>query len=127
MVKRVDKDRGSGKEMPTCGDGEHPERELAASGVEEASIERAARMLRAVADAERLKLLELLSREELCVTEIAGVSGQGISTVSQRLRLLRGEGLVKRRRSGKHVFYSLADRHVADLISNVLAHADEPH
>jgi DNA-binding transcriptional ArsR family regulator len=47
------------------------------------------------------------------------------STVSQRLRILRSEGLVVRRREGKHIFYALADRHVADLLNNALAHAEE--
>ena len=52
-------------------------------------------------------------------------SGEKFSTVSQRLRLLRGEGLIVRRREGTHLFYALADRHVADLIHNALAHAGE--
>ena len=51
--------------------------------------------------------------------------GEKFSTVSQRLRLLRGEGLVHRRREGTHIYYALADRHVVDLIHNALAHAAE--
>ena len=51
--------------------------------------------------------------------------GEKFPTVSQRLRLLRTEGLVRRRRDGNHLFYSLADRHVADLVHNALAHAAE--
>ncbi|HEV3082290.1 MAG TPA: helix-turn-helix domain-containing protein, partial [Gemmataceae bacterium] len=51
--------------------------------------------------------------------------GEKFSTVSQRLRMLRTEGLVKRRRAGNHLFYALSDRHVADLVQNALAHADE--
>ena len=47
------------------------------------------------------------------------------STVSQRLRILRSEGLIVRRRAGNHIYYSLADRHVADLIHNGLAHASK--
>lgn len=83
-------------------------------------------MLHAVGDVSRLKLLELLSRGEMCVTEIAAVTDDGLSTVSQRLRLLRSEDLVTGRREGKHVFYSLADRHVAELLLSVLRHAAEP-
>lgn len=51
--------------------------------------------------------------------------GEKFSTVSQRLRILRSEGLVSRRREKSHVFYALADDHVKDLVSNALAHADE--
>jgi DNA-binding transcriptional ArsR family regulator len=76
-------------------------------------------------DAARLRILELLKRQELCVTEIVAALGEKFTTVSQRLRLLRGEGLVVRRREGNHLYYALADRHVVDLIRNALAHANE--
>jgi ArsR family transcriptional regulator len=72
-----------------------------------------------------LRLLELLSGGECCVTEIVQALGEKFSTVSQRLRLLRSDGLVRRRRAGTHIFYALADQHVLDLIQNALAHADE--
>jgi ArsR family transcriptional regulator len=76
-------------------------------------------------DPARLRILEMLASRELCVTEIVTALGERFSTVSQRLRLLRTEGLVSRRRKGTHLFYALADRHVADLIQNALAHATE--
>lgn len=87
--------------------------------------ERAAGMLSAAGDPARLGLLERLAGGELCVTEIAERTGDAMPTVSQRLRLLRREGLVAARRDGKHVFYSLADGHVRDLLANVLRHAAE--
>jgi ArsR family transcriptional regulator, lead/cadmium/zinc/bismuth-responsive transcriptional repressor len=90
-----------------------------------ASLERAARLFRAIGDAPRLRILELLKKREMCVTEIVAVVNEKFSTVSQRLRILRGEGLVVRRRAGNHIHYGLADRHVADLILNALAHAAE--
>lgn len=107
---------------PGCGVHEHdvrPEGGVFGAG----DFERAGRMLRAAGDASRLRLLEALSRGEMCVTEIAALTGEGLSTVSQRLRLLRGEDLVVRRREGRHVFYSLSDAHVADVILSVLDHA----
>jgi DNA-binding transcriptional ArsR family regulator len=67
----------------------------------------------------------MLTAGELCVTEIVAAMKEKFSTVSQRLRILRSEGLVIRRRSGTHLYYALADRHVTDLIQNALAHADE--
>lgn len=47
------------------------------------------------------------------------------STVSQRLKILRDEGLVYRKRDGNHLIYGLADRHVADLVQTALEHAFE--
>jgi ArsR family transcriptional regulator, lead/cadmium/zinc/bismuth-responsive transcriptional repressor len=89
------------------------------------ALERAARIFRAAGDAARLRLLDQLLEGERCVTELADSVGANLSTVSQQLRTLRSEELVLTRREGKHVYYSLADQHVADLITNVLAHARE--
>jgi ArsR family transcriptional regulator len=82
-------------------------------------------MLSAAGDPARLRLLDLLAAGERCVSEIAADSGDAMPTVSQRLQLLRREGLLRSRREGKHVFYSLADAHVLELIDNVLRHAAE--
>lgn len=95
-----------------------------------AAFERAAAIFRAMGDVSRLRLLAQLAEGERCVSDLA--AGEGISTVSQRLRLLRADGLVSRRRQGKHIFYALSDAHVAELIANALEHAaeapgDHPH
>ena len=90
-----------------------------------ASRDRAVGIFRALGDASRLRLLELLARSECCVTELVDALGEKFSTTSQRLRILRAAGLIRRRRERTHIFYALADRHVADLIHNALAHADE--
>jgi DNA-binding transcriptional ArsR family regulator len=90
------------------------------------AFERAASLFRAAGDLERLRLLERLAEGEWCVSELAAAGQDELSTVSQRLRLLRAEGLVARRRDGKHIYYSLADRHVAELIDSALQHASEP-
>lgn len=87
--------------------------------------ERAACIFRALGDTARLQLLALLAEGELCVTDISDRLGDNLPAVSQRLKLLRSERIVKQRREGKHMFYSLADRHVAELISNALEHANE--
>lgn len=92
-----------------------------------AELERAAGYLRAAGDPARLKVLVQLASGERCVSELADSSGEGLSTTSQRLKLLRAEGLVVRRREGKHVFYALSDRHILDLVLGVLEHAREPH
>lgn len=107
---------------PACNTGDHKHPEAA---VPPASLERAAQLFRAMGDAQRLRLLDLLKGRELCVTEIVAAAGEKFSTISQRLRVLRQEGLVARRRDGNHIYYGLKDRHVADLILNALAHAAE--
>jgi ArsR family transcriptional regulator len=89
------------------------------------ALDRASRLFRAMGDAPRLQLLCLLSRGEVCVGELVTTLKDKFSTVSQRLRILRSEGLVSRRREGSHVYYALADDHVKTLVSNALAHAEE--
>ncbi len=63
-----------------------------------------------------------LSREELCVHDLAALLGMSVSAVSHHLRSLRQMHLVKNRRDGKRVFYSLDDDHVAGLIRQSLDH-----
>ncbi|AKF11418.1 ArsR/SmtB family transcription factor [Sandaracinus amylolyticus] len=110
-------------EKPTCRHDDAPARR---GSVGTLALARAAALFRACGDPERLRLLERLSQGEFCVSELAAESGEGLSTVSQRLRLLRTEGLVSRRREGKHIYYALSDQHVADLIQSALEHALEP-
>ncbi len=89
------------------------------------AVERAAGLFRAAGDPARLRILERMMGREVCVSELAAVESEAMSTVSQRLRLLRADGLVSRRREGRHVYYSLADDHVAQLVKNALDHASE--
>src|SRR5262245_57455510 len=110
---------------PSCKNGDHEPTRRPAHFPDAASVERAAQLFRALGDAQRLRLLEFLKHGERCVTEIVAASQEKFSTVSQRLRILRGEGLLLRRREGTHIYYALADRHVAGLIRNALAHAHE--
>jgi DNA-binding transcriptional ArsR family regulator len=93
--------------------------------VSEEAYERAAGFFRAAGDIARLKLLTRLADGEWCVTELAQAAHVTLPTVSQQLRLLRAEGLVKRRRVAKHVYYALADAHIRDLLRSALDHAAE--
>lgn len=88
-------------------------------------IDRASALFRAMGEPSRLKLLAMLDQGERCVGEIADSLSDKLSTVSQRLKVLRAEGLISRRREGKHLFYCLADNHVSLLLRNALAHAGE--
>lgn len=82
-------------------------------------------MFRAIGDMERLRLIVLLARGPACVTELANAEGETLSTISQRLRVLRTENLIVRDRHGKHIHYRLADQHIAELVANVMEHARE--
>ncbi len=88
--------------------------------------ERTAGIFRAMGDVNRLRLLSVLNGHEMCVTELTETLKDNLPAISQRLKLLRSERLVRTRRQGKHVYYRLADEHIAQLISNGLAHGSEP-
>ena len=88
-------------------------------------LESAAAMLRAAGDAGRLRLLLRLAEGERCVSELADAEGEKLATVSARLQQLHGARLVNRRREAKHVYYALADGHVARLLRDLLDHAAE--
>jgi len=90
------------------------------------ACERAAAIFRALGDTNRMRLLSLLMVRELCVSEITAFLKDNLSAVSQRLKLLRSERIVISRRDGKHIYYSLTDEHVRQMISNALEHGDEP-
>jgi DNA-binding transcriptional ArsR family regulator len=87
--------------------------------------DRAARMLSAAGEPSRLALLEQLEGRELCVSDLVTITGDPMPTISQRLRVLKTEGLLRSRREGKHVYYTLADGHVQELLRNILRHAAE--
>ncbi len=82
-------------------------------------------MFKALSDPGRLGIIDTLAQGEFCVSELAEFSGDEVYTVSQRLRILRSEKLVERRREGKHVYYRLADCHISELVRNAFAHAEE--
>ena len=108
----------------TCDSHEH-RAARGASTIRDEAFVKAAAIFRAAGDEPRLRLLELLGRGERCVTEMAETTGTKLSTLSQQLRVLRSERIVASRRDGKHIFYSLADDHVRELVDTALAHASE--
>ena len=74
------------------------------------------------ADPTRLKILGMLFKEELCVCDIAFLLDMTHSAVSHQLSVLRQNRLIKYRRSGKNVFYSLDDAHIQQIYDAGLAH-----
>jgi DNA-binding transcriptional ArsR family regulator len=89
------------------------------------ALVRTAAIFRALGDERRLCLLLLLAHREMCVSELTERLKDNLPAISQRLKLLRAERIVVARRHGKHVFYTLADEHIAQLIANGLAHGSE--
>ena len=112
------------KPSPAVCEGSHTS-QLAESVPQLASVERAANLFRALGDPSRLRLLSRLVEKECCVGDLAEAEAEAMSTISQRLRVLRAENIVVRRRQGKHILYGLVDGHVKDLILNALAHSEE--
>ncbi len=110
----------------TCDSTSHAQHDPSVQPAAIESCEKAAAIFRALGDVNRLRLLSLLAKEELCVSELTGLLQDNLPAISQRLKLLRSERLVRTRRQGKHIFYSLADKHIAELIANGLAHGEEP-
>lgn len=100
-------------------------RRLRASLVTGDSVTGLAETFRALGDPTRVRILDALSHEELCVCDLAAVLSLSQSAVSHQLRLLRGLRLVKPRREGRMVFYALDDRHVVDLLQQGLRHVEE--
>ena len=75
-----------------------------------------------LSDSTRIKILFALSKKELCVCDISNLLNISISAISHQLRILRNVRLVKYRKEGKMVFYSLDDKHISTLFNEGLKH-----
>lgn len=82
-------------------------------------------LFRIFGDSTRVRILYVLFESEMCVCDIAALLGLTQSAVSHQLRALKNVRLVKSRREGKTVFYSLADDHVKTIIDQGLEHVRE--
>jgi len=79
----------------------------------------------ALADTTRLRIVEALANEELCVCDLSAVLGLSQSLTSHHLRTLRNLRLVRHRRAGKRVYYSLDDAHIRGIFAQGLEHMRE--
>lgn len=84
-------------------------------------------IFRALGDDTRIKIIYALSREELCVCDVAQIIDATVATASHHLRLLKNMGLARSRRQGKMVFYSLSDACVKTIIEAALRHYQGEH
>ena len=84
-----------------------------------------AETFKVLGDPTRVRMLDALARAELCVSDLARMLGSSESAVSHQLRLLRNLRLVRPRRSGRMVFYTLDDQHIVKLFAQGLEHVQE--
>lgn len=91
----------------------------------EENLFRMAELFKALGDSTRARILHALSISELCVCHLAEILDMSSSSISHQLRVLRGQRIVKYRKDGKNVYYSLDDQHIVDLIKLALEHSKE--
>ena len=84
-----------------------------------------AELFKIFGDSTRIKILYVLFESEMCVCDIANLLGMSQSAISHQLRALKQSKLVKYRREGKTVFYSLADGHVRTILDQGMEHVAE--
>ena len=91
----------------------------------EAIVQEIAATFSVLGDPTRIRILDVLAAGELCVCDIATLVGISESAVSHQLRLLRGMRLVRPRRAGRQVFYTLDDQHIVQLMRVAITHVQE--
>ncbi len=84
-----------------------------------------AELFKVFGDTTRIRILFVLFEAEVCVCDLAAALGMTPSAVSHQLRILKQNKLVKNRREGKSIFYSLADDHVRTIIRQGMEHIEE--
>lgn len=92
---------------------------------EKETLEQIAELFKGFADSTRVHILSLLAERELCVTDIAEEVALSQSAISHQLRILKQMHLIKFRREGKNILYSLADDHVKTILQMGLEHVLE--
>lgn len=89
------------------------------------TLYRLAQLFKIFGDPTRIRILYVLSEQETCVQDIADALEMTQSAISHQLRILKQSSLVKSRRDGKTIYYSLADNHVATIMAQGLEHVCE--
>lgn len=89
-----------------------------------ASLEAAANIYKILGDFTRIQIVAVLYETELSVCCIAEIIGMSQSAVSHQLSLMKAHRIVKSRREGKNIFYSLHDEHIRRIIEQALSHVD---
>ena len=92
---------------------------------EEDTLSRLSELFKVFGDGTRIRILYVLFEAEVCVCDLAKLLGMTQSAVSHQLRILKQARLIKSRRDGKTVFYSLSDDHVSTLLRQGTEHISE--
>ncbi len=116
------------EKMPHCeANHQHPEliAHLQAITPHEEILYDLAELYKVFGDSTRIRILYLLFESEMCVCDIAQILNVSQSAISHQLRVLKQAKLVKYRRDGKSIIYSLADDHVRTIINQGMEHLQE--
>ena len=100
-------------------------KQAAQNAVDPATLSRLSNLFKTLGDPTRLKIVLALRNQEMCVCDIAAFLNVSESAVSHQLRHLRSGGLVRTRRAGQIVYYSLDDEHVLELLEVGLLHGND--
>jgi ArsR family transcriptional regulator len=92
---------------------------------DEESLYDLAELFKVFGDTTRIRILYVLFEAEMCVCDIAQILNMTQSAISHQLRVLKQARLVRNRREGKQIYYSLADDHVRTIIGQGMDHIDE--
>lgn len=92
---------------------------------EETELYDLAELFKMFGDSTRIRILFVLSEAEVCVCDLAEALNMTQSAISHQLKILKQSKLVKNRRDGKSIFYSLADEHVKSILELGLEHIEE--
>jgi ArsR family transcriptional regulator len=92
---------------------------------QEKTLCKAAELFKVFGDNTRIHILSALHAGELCVCDISALLNMTLSAVSHQLRILRQSNLVRYRKKGKEVFYSLNDSHVEQILALATEHVNE--
>ena len=109
---------------PHCGQNHDlaPQKGLPPQKIPSRELADLADIFKVLSDPTRLRIISILFQGEVCVCQISSQLEMSQSAISHQLRLLRGYHLVKTRREGRQIYYSLDDDHVETIIGSGLAH-----
>lgn len=100
-------------------------KEVAEKMPDDGSLERLADFFKVFGDSTRIRILWALSESEMCVCDIAALLNASQSSISHQLRVLKQNALVKNKKVGKVVYYSLKDEHIKEIFSQGFIHINE--
>ncbi len=93
--------------------------------IDEKKSQKVSKTFKALADPTRLKILTALSKQELCVHDLSKLLKMSQSAISHQLTVLKNAKIVKFRKKGRRIFYTLDDKHVKKLLQTGIEHTEE--